>query len=781
MPGHVYHREVTIIGGTFSGNKGAAGMLEAAIGSLGERLPEPALYNVLSIYPKADRGKTLADDVNLIGVTPPVLVFVLPPLALLYGVLKRLHLPRKFMLKFKPLKAIARADLVLDVSGISYADDRGLTLLYNLACNLPALFAGTPQIKLSQALGPFRTPLNRLAARLVLPRISRIFARGAQTARFLEEAGLNNWEEADDLAFLLGDAREVRLQSFSSLSFLDEPGIRIVGISPSQVVDNYMRAGGRSLTEQLVPVLTDLLTDPCVRVVILAHSMLAPEKKSKNNDYHIAVELGAAMGSNPRVSVVLDDLSAVELRAVIGRCEAFIACRFHSMVSALCAGTPVIVVGWSHKYHEVMGRFGLERYVIDHTTLNPGGLSGMVHRLLHEKDTIRASILEALPSVVNSAGRNIDFAAERLACPGISAGTGKTASRLYRKFFEGSWKGAWLGYSARPDIREGAASGGAVSSLLISMIESGRIQGAIVARSVVKDGSLGFETFPATTERDILSSMTSIYSDFNHTSEMIGLVRQSTGKLAVVGLPCQISALESFLENNPDHREKVFCKVALWCGHATERKLIDDFLAIKGIDLNKAEKLFYRRGLWRGRTEVLMKTGETVSFPFSSGYGLYQNLYVDCCRRCLSCPDHFGSRSDISFGDAWLSELKKGRIKYSMALAHTDKGKDLMNEAKGGSMLKLFDCDLLLPLKAQKRAVIWHTHNAAARSAIAPLFGLRLAGIPGLKPRIRDYPAAFIILLFVRWSGSRMRPLLFRTPGPLLKLVMLVQKFFLNS
>jgi len=313
------------------------------------------------------------------------------------------------------------------------------------------------------------------------------------------------------------------------------------------------------------------------------------------------------------------------------------------------------------------------------------------------------------------------------------------------------------------------------------MIESGRIQGAIVARSVVKDGSLGFETFPATTERDILSSMTSIYSDFNHTSEMIGLVRQSTGKLAVVGLPCQISALESFLENNPDHREKVFCKVALWCGHATERKLIDDFLAIKGIDLNKAEKLFYRRGLWRGRTEVLMKTGETVSFPFSSGYGLYQNLYVDCCRRCLSCPDHFGSRSDISFGDAWLSELKKGRIKYSMALAHTDKGKDLMNEAKGGSMLKLFDCDLLLPLKAQKRAVIWHTHNAAARSAIAPLFGLRLAGIPGLKPRIRDYPAAFIILLFVRWSGSRMRPLLFRTPGPLLKLVMLVQKFFLNS
>lgn len=774
--------EVAVIGGTYSGNKGAAGMLEAAIAGLRRQLGVPVLFNVITIYPSADRRKVLPEHVRLVGATLPFFVLVLPALAFLFGLLKRLHLPRGFLLKYKPLKALAKADLVLDVCGISYADDRGITLVYNLACNLPAIFIGTPQVKLSQALGPFRKPVNRAAARLVLPRINRIFARGGQTADFLGKAGLKNWEEADDLAFLLGDAKDVDLRKYPSLQFLQEEGRRFVGVAPSQVVANYLKARGKSLTDFLTPVLENLLSDPGTRIIVMAHSMLSPESVSKNNDYHQAVALGNAFKGNPRVSVVLDDLSPLELRAVIGKCEVFIACRFHAMVSALCAGTPVIVVSWSHKYIEVMKRFGLEGYVADYSTATPEGLASLTDTLLGNLDEVRMRIREGLPAVVGSAGRNTEYAAHLLQHPSLASGGKGTAARLYRKLYEGSWTGTWLGYATEAGVREEAASGGGVSGLLTDLLQNGRITGAVVARSRVANGRLSFETSLATTREEVLASRTSIYSDFNHTASVIELLGNATGRTAVVALPCQMAALEAHLGKHPELAERVFCRIALWCGHATKRELVDEFLKRKGINLEGVAGFHYRRGLWRGRTEIVMKDGKTVSFPFNSGYGLLQNLYIDCCRRCLGCPDHFGSNSDISFGDAWLPELKGRRIKYSMALAHTEKGRSIMEEANAhGTNIRMYDCDPVLPLRAQKRAVIWHTHNAAARASIGRFFGMRLNPPPGMKARLRDYPAAFIILLFVKLSESRLRPLLFLTPRPLLKLVMLVQKFFLNS
>lgn len=777
-----YVYEVTVIGGTFSGNKGAAGMLEAAISSLRRKLDVPVLFNVLTIYPGADRKKALPEDVRLVGATLPFFVIVLPVLAFMYGVLKRLHLPGGFLLGYKPLKALVKADLVLDVCGISYADDRGITLVYNLACNLPAIFVGTPQVKLSQALGPFRKPLNRAASRFVLPRINRIFARGGQTALFLEKAGLGNWEEADDLAFLLGDAGNVDLSRYPGLQFLEEQGRRLIGVAPSQVVENYLQARGKSLVDCLAPVLRKLLADRRSRIVIIAHSMLSPESGSKNNDYHIAVKLGHAFQGNPNVSVVLDDLTPMELRAVIGKCEMFMACRFHAMVSALCAGTPVLVVSWSHKYIEVMKRFGLEEFVADYSAISPEGLFALTENLLGRTAEIRKRIGEGLPAVIGSADRNTDYAARTLRHTPLAAGRKGTAARLYHRFYEGKWRGTWLGYAADADVREGAASGGGVSALLTDLLENGSITGAIVAGTRIENGSLCFETRLASNRGEILASRTSIYSDFNHAVSAIELLKTATGRTAVVALPCQLAALDAHLEKHPELMEKVFCRIALWCGHATKRTLVDDFLRRKGIRLDDVDSFYYRRGMWRGRTEIVMKDGETVSFPFNSGYGLLQNLYIDCCRRCLTCTDHFGSRSDLSFGDAWLPELKGRRIKYSMALAHTEKGKGIMEMTHGsGGTTRMFPCDPVLPVKAQKRAVIWHTYNAAARAALSRLFGMRLNAPPGVKPRLRDFPAAFIILLFVRWSESRMRPVLFRTPRPLLKLVMLVQKFFLNS
>jgi len=43
--------------------------------------------------------------------------------------------------------------------------------------------------------------------------------------------------------------------------------------------------------------------------------------------------------------------------------------RFHAMVGALSLAVPASVLDWSHKYAEVMARFGLEVNVIDYKVL----------------------------------------------------------------------------------------------------------------------------------------------------------------------------------------------------------------------------------------------------------------------------------------------------------------------------------------------------------------------------------------------------------------------------
>ena len=69
------------------------------------------------------------------------------------------------------------------------------------------------------------------------------------------------------------------------------------------------------------------------------------------------------------------------------------------MVGALSIGVPVAVVGWSHKYLEVMKQFNLEEFVFDYSAHDPEALRAVVEKLVSERDVRAASIVEQLPKV----------------------------------------------------------------------------------------------------------------------------------------------------------------------------------------------------------------------------------------------------------------------------------------------------------------------------------------------------------------------------------------------
>jgi polysaccharide pyruvyl transferase WcaK-like protein len=107
------------------------------------------------------------------------------------------------------------------------------------------------------------------------------------------------------------------------------------------------------------------------------------------------------------------DLSAGELRKLIGMGSVLVTSRFHAMISGLCTETPTVVVGWSHKYREVLDDFGLVDFGMDSQVLStPDLLVTKVADALTRSAEYSAQIRAALPSVRSRSAKNFAVIAQ---------------------------------------------------------------------------------------------------------------------------------------------------------------------------------------------------------------------------------------------------------------------------------------------------------------------------------------------------------------------------------
>ncbi len=401
-----------MIGGTFSGNKGAASMLQAVIDNLPE-VAGPCRFSVLSAYPADDARERPADERVEVVPARPLGVALSLPLAVLGRLSRWLGISPRAVCWTPVLRALARADVVVDVAGIAFVDGRPPQILaYNAILPGLPLLLGIPVVKCSQALGPFERPLNRFLARLVLSRVDRVYARGADTEGHLRELGLHNAEPAADLAFTLGGSGEAaggERRWFSG----DRERDRIV-VVPSAVVQGYVDARGGDYV-RLMAGFVDALVGLRCEVLIVPHSARPGARASRMNDLPVCRAIHRRLLAPEGCRLVDEALTAHELRAVIGMADLLVTARFHGMVSALATATPVLVTGWSHKYLEVLRQFGLEEAVVAHDELSVERLIEGYLRLREDRPAVRARIEQALPSVRRSAMRNFDAIAALLA------------------------------------------------------------------------------------------------------------------------------------------------------------------------------------------------------------------------------------------------------------------------------------------------------------------------------------------------------------------------------
>lgn len=388
-------KRIGIIGATISGNHGAEAMLSSTVTQLLARYPEAEII-VYSYFPAEDRlmlDERWQGRITVRSATPAA---VLGQMCMtLFGLLLRCCGAGAVLRRPEFCAGLAGCDVLVNLQGISFSDERLLNLPYYALCVLPAWLLGVRVVLLSQSLGPFSNGINRAVSRYCLQRCAQVVARGDTSFFHLQSLGLRGVALFDlpDTAFALHDSlcREGRLPSL--------PHESLIGFCPSSVVWKKMQRIGVDPCNAYLQILQRLRQEG--KTVVVFATAARTCRSWRNNDLPLMAtlrkEFEARNMPGSEVIWVEEMLSATQLQYVIRQIDYLVASRFHAMILALSAGKPCCVLGWSHKYCESLQMFHREEDRINYRDMHY--FLTRLEGFLQEKDKISGQIQQEMPDI----------------------------------------------------------------------------------------------------------------------------------------------------------------------------------------------------------------------------------------------------------------------------------------------------------------------------------------------------------------------------------------------
>jgi polysaccharide pyruvyl transferase WcaK-like protein len=358
-------------------------------------------FEVFSYYPARD--EKVAENYDNLSVRPG------HPKDILFRLLPTLLLPR-FARRFLPQRwraaadALHQCDGVLLIGGTTFADSMLYKVPWNVLAALPGYWLRKPTLFLSQTLGPCRHWFNRAAARWTLRRAAEVHGRGRRSAACARSLGISRCAFQPDLSFAMKVPEFAELAD--NIDALDrvrqtmrETGRRAVGVAPNTIVLQKARRTGKDYVQFLATVVTSIHQLGYLPVII-PHSYGTEEKTLHNNDRALCRELLKHFPPEVAYHYVDFDLTAAELRSLIGRLDLLVASRFHSMISALATGVPPLTFGWGHhKYREVLAEFDAEELYVAYDRLDERAVVSQLQRALDNRDQLSQRIRHHLADV----------------------------------------------------------------------------------------------------------------------------------------------------------------------------------------------------------------------------------------------------------------------------------------------------------------------------------------------------------------------------------------------
>ena len=279
-------------------------------------------------------------------------------------------------------------------------------------------------------------------------------------------------------------------------------------------------------------------------------------------------------------------------------------------------------------------------------------------------------------------------------CPGYSVNFQVLNDGVFGKQPEdrllGNFLECHLGRSNDDEVTAVASSGGILDQMLIYMLEKGLIDGVALAR--MKEGKpTEPEVFVARTREQVLSGAGSKYCPVSPGVVLERLLSER-GRFAVVGLPCHIHGFRKAEEIFPQLKSRIVLHVGLFCGHTVSFEGTNFLLEKFRVRMEDVVRLNYRGNGCPDSMHIHLKDNSKLTVRFNRGWDAYWNVFSPFFftpQRCMMCPDQFNELADVSFGDAWLPELRSRRTRESVVIVRTDAAKKILAVLRGSGLLSL--------------------------------------------------------------------------------------------
>lgn len=258
---------------------------------------------------------------------------------------------------------------------------------------------------------------------------------------------------------------------------------------------------------------------------------------------------------------------------------------------------------------------------------------------------------------------------------------------------------AYIGYATEEFTRRNGASGGAISAILIHLLATKKIKGAICLKL---GNTLPYKAEPiiARTRQDILACAQSIYS-VTPVNTILAQLEKEDGPLAYVGLPDQVASVRKLQFLGNKQAQKIKYLLGPYMGTQMYFEAIRSFLRSHGVQSEtEISSLKYRAGEWPGYLEIRLKNGRTLKAE-----KFYYNYLIPffVTSSSLQLVDFTNELTDISVGDAWHPKYEKEGKGYSVILSRSKQGEEILQEMKQNNAIALE----LIPLE---QAMDMHGH-----------------------------------------------------------------------
>ncbi|MHA1381474.1 MAG: Coenzyme F420 hydrogenase/dehydrogenase, beta subunit C-terminal domain [Candidatus Helarchaeota archaeon] len=320
----------------------------------------------------------------------------------------------------------------------------------------------------------------------------------------------------------------------------------------------------------------------------------------------------------------------------------------------------------------------------------------------------------------------------------------------------GPWINAYKGYAQDIELRRNGSSGGVATAILIELIKSGLIDGAVVTVPN-KDNPFLCNTILATNINDILKSQQSRYTQVDFSSGLKEINDVHKGHFAIVGLPCHLAAITKWTDMNRTLKDKVYLKIGLFCGRGVSCAFPKFIAEFYDIDIKNLIKINYRDGNWKDFifSYIGKSKNEYLKFNDSIINKLWSNYFFSPLS-CYTCDDGFAEFADVSVGDAWNITKDKMELGTSIVISRSSKGQRILDILKENNSLSLYPINKGDVIKSQKDIVFNKKGNIIARRKIWKFFGMPLPSsknnIKERKIGLREYIIGISVLLIYKLS-----------------------------